>query len=104
MEQLITKIGKNKGLEKSRIWIEGNRLIRAGFNRGDKFHVEFSNGKLVLTRFVIESVGVKVMRVSGKGDHPIIDITGKKVVEWFGNAYSNVLVTYAANTIIIEGV
>jgi len=36
-----TKLGKNKGLERSRIWIEGKRLTDSGFHRGEYYLAEF---------------------------------------------------------------
>ena len=74
-----TKLGKNKGLERSRIWIEGTRLTDAGFHRGEYYLAEY------------------------EGDHPIIDITGKTVKEFFdGSEY--VEVDYQKGVIVIRGV
>ena len=59
-----TKLGKNKGVERSRIWIEGKRLTGAGFhakatkytakvvevfNGCEYVNVEYSNGVIKIT-------------------------------------------------------
>tara|TARA_R100000808_G_scaffold24356_1_gene55938 strand:- start:16407 stop:16757 length:351 start_codon:yes stop_codon:yes gene_type:complete len=113
-----TKLGKNKGLERSRIWIEGKRLTEAGFHRGEYYIAEFggfyatpeeadySDGlvlSLIDDETVIDFGAIQPRKVSGKGDHPIIDITGKTVKEFFdGSEY--VEVDYKKGVIVIRGV
>ena len=46
-------------------------------------------------------IGADYARVSGKGDKPIIDITGEIVRETFGNA-SHVIVSYRVGRITIK--
>lgn len=106
MEQFKTKLGTNKGLPKSRIWIEGNRLVGVGFIRGAEYSRQWNRGKLILVlkgnddpRNIEKSCFV----VSGKSDKPIIDITGKAIVEAFG-AREYVNVTFQPGYITIEGV
>ncbi|MAK37673.1 MAG: hypothetical protein CMC15_16055 [Flavobacteriaceae bacterium] len=102
-----TKLGKNKGLERSRIWIEGTRLTDAGFHRGEYYLAEYEGDALILSLIddetVIDFGAIQPRKVSGKGDHPIIDITGKAVKEFFdGSEY--VEVDYEKGVIVIRGV
>ena len=115
-----TKLGKNKGLERSRIWIEGKRLTDSGFHRGEYYIAEFLLTKISEYRLkdyegdalilslidddtVIDFGEIQPRKVSGKGDHPIIDITGKTVKEFFdGSEY--VEVDYKKGVIVIRGV
>ena len=84
-----TKLGKNKGVERSRIWIEGKRLSGAGFHaKATKYTANWNTN---LRSLVLMACDDGERRVSGKGSHPIIDITGSKVVEAFnGCEYVNV--------------
>lgn len=59
----------NKG--RARIWLEGKRLTAAGFAVGSRFNIEVIEGALVLR---LDASGSR--RVSGKGERPIIDISG----------------------------
>tara|TARA_A100001515_G_C4487117_1_gene182027 strand:+ start:69 stop:386 length:318 start_codon:yes stop_codon:yes gene_type:complete len=102
-----TKLGKNKGLERSRIWIEGKRLTDSGFHRGEYYIAEYEGDTLILSLIdddtVIDFGAIQPRKVSGKGDHPIIDITGKAVKEFFdGSEY--VEVDYKKGVIVIRGV
>ena len=102
MDTITSKLGKNKGVEKSRIWIEGARLNAAGFRRGAEYQRDWCEGglDLVLTNGApIEALG-RIYKVAGKSDHPIIDTTGKKVTATFGHADS-VVVLFSVETIRI---
>lgn len=59
----------NKG--RARIWLEGKRLSSAGFAVGSRFNIEVIEGALVLR---LDASGSR--KVSGKGERPIIDISG----------------------------
>lgn len=64
-------VGANK--QKPRLWMEGEKLTRAGFVRGARYDIELSNGLVTL---VLNEQGSH--QVSGKDKHnrsiPIIDI------------------------------
>jgi len=60
----------NKG--RARIWLEGKRLTAAGFAVGSRFNIEVIEGALVLR---LDASGSR--RVSGKGERPIIDLSGR---------------------------
>ena len=104
VETMVSKLGTAKGIARSRIWIEGARLVRQGFTVGRRFDVtvatnaETGRTTLYLT---VEEDGAR--KVSGKGDKPIIDITGECVRAWFAES-SAVVVGYGSGVITIQGV
>ena len=104
---LTTKLGTAKGVARSRIWIEGQRLKDAGFvAKASYFFKDWQEDHHVLTLTKVGPNDVMTdmpSKVSGKGDHPIIDITGKKVAEFFGAKFSHVEVTYGDGIITIRG-
>jgi hypothetical protein len=103
-EVFVTKLGTAKRIERSRIWIEGKRLVNAGFSVGQCYSLDTSNPKRwTLTAVIGASFNLddpSVRAVSGKGDKPIIDITGAHVRDAFG-AGTHVRVTYAPGLITI---
>lgn len=59
----------NRG--KPRIWIEGKRLTDAGLSVGDRFDMIRALGQLMIQK---RANGAR--KVSGKGERPIIDLSG----------------------------
>lgn len=103
MQTLISKLGKNKGVERSRIWIEGERLTAHGFSRGVFYVREWAEdeGALYLSIPSDDDVlGSKPLKVAGKGDHPIIDTTGASVQAFFAG-YTHVRVEFQQGIIRI---
>jgi hypothetical protein len=100
METFKTKLGTTRAGERTRIWIEGKRLVEHGFPVGTRILKTWysDEGKLVL-RIPVEPEDANAT-VSGKGEKPIIDITGKLVVSTFGDV-SHVIVTYHKGRIVI---
>jgi hypothetical protein len=101
----VSKLGTTRAGECSRIWIEGNRLIVAGFLPGQKFVKAYVDGRLVLTT-ISDAAFEKLPTaergtVSGKGIKPIIDVVGQAVIETFQPA-THVAVTYKVGQIIIK--
>ena len=78
MNKQLTIIGTNHAKANSRIWIEGKRLVESGFTVGKKYSRDATDDSIVL---YLDVGGV--YKVSGKGDKPIIDTTGKVVREVF---------------------
>ena len=76
----ITKIGTARQVPGSRVWIEGNRLVAAGFSVGLRYNLTEIDGQLILTLAVDGQ-----RKVSGKGIKPIIDITGDLIRRVFAN-------------------
>jgi hypothetical protein len=93
-----TILGTNHGVQRSRVWIEGKRLIEAGFTQGAKYcrtvHKEKRTVVLELARphtiSACEKAGIKLYTVSGTAARPIIDIIGKVVVDTFSGTHVNV--------------
>ena len=102
---LNTKLGTTRAGDRSRIWIEGHRLADAGFIVGKKFKRTWVPETQTLMLSLIESVSnlarSEYGTVSGKGDHPIIDIVGAKVMETFPTS-THVHVAYYKQLIVIE--
>ena len=98
MEKFITSLGVYKGEPDSRVWIEGQRLNAAGFKVGATYTKKFNKVTIVLT---LDKGGK--LKVSQRGMTPIIDLSGKKVREFF-EGYSRVEVTYRDGTITYRGV
>jgi hypothetical protein len=99
--ELQTKLGTARRVERSRIWIEGKRLTAAGFAVGRYFIAEWQDKVLTLTLLDADTIIADAPRkVSGKGDKPIIDITGAQVRETFGHG-THVLASFAAGVITI---
>lgn len=99
-ETFTSKLGMAKGVERSRIWLQGARLTAAGFKPGDAIGCTWFKDKITIDRNP-EPKGYEMRKVSGKGDTPIIDITGENVRNTFKNA-THVEVTYTPNRIVIE--
>lgn len=100
-----SKLGTTRAGERSRIWIEGKRLSAHGFTCGKRFERVWRDATLTLltaTEAHFASLPVSERgTVSGKGDKPIIDITGEIVRDTFGTG-THVTVTYSRNQIIIR--
>ena len=92
---LRSKIGASKGQPHSRVWIEGKRLLESGFTVGTRY--QRTPGPGIVLRIHPQG-GYKV---SGKGEKPVIDITGKIVAEKFPPPATHVLVTYMPKLIAI---
>lgn len=95
-------IGPNHKVPHSRIWLEGKRLAEAGFTVGTRYSRTVIGGTI---RLVIDPVEGRY-KVSGKGEKPIVDITGSTVRKTFPvpdpAARAFVSVTYLPALIIIE--
>jgi len=100
MDTLRSKLGTARKVERSRIWIEGRRLAEIGFAPGSRFDTtwDLATGTLYLT---LASNGER--KVSGKGDKPIIDITGEQVRNFFGLRFTHVDCNYESGEVTIKG-
>ena len=86
------KIGSNQG--RPRIWLEGKRLVEAGYERGVRFDLvplPLRDGGMVLAQ---NEDGTGKRKVSGKGDRPIIDIVGSEIVKSKLRVGDEVVITY----------
>lgn len=96
------KLGTHRHGERSRIWLEGKRLIAAGFKPGMTSFVQWTPAQLTIHNS--ETVGSfdEQRTISGKGDRAIIDITGSKVFDTFGKHGATVSVTFGDGVITIR--
>lgn len=84
METHIYKSGTNRG--NRRIWIEGAKLIEAGIRHGVKFHREIFADRGWGKELILTFDGDGQHTVAGKPERPIIDLNGKYLNEFFGDA------------------
>lgn len=92
----VTKIGPARQFPHNRVWIEGKRLVGAGFVVGARYTLVEVGRTLVLT---LAADGKR--KVSGKGDKPIIDITGDLIRRVFVGR-PTVTVDYTTGRIVIR--
>lgn len=64
------EVRANRG--KPRIWLEGKRLDHAGFTVGARYNLDVVGG---LIRMRLAEDGAR--KVSGKGERPIVDLSGR---------------------------
>jgi hypothetical protein len=103
MDKFKHKLSTHHGVENARIWLEGARLVEAGFTVGARFSVEWTAATLTLTRVKpFEGRKAGFGTVSGKGDKPIIDIVGPRVLDTFGKHSDHASVTYTAGVIVVR--
>ena len=96
MDTFTSKIGTSRQIPASRVWIEGMRLIRAGFVVAARYTLPEVDGTLVLTLAVDGK-----RKVSGKGEKPIIDVTGDTIRRMFVGR-ETVTVDYTIGKIVIR--
>jgi hypothetical protein len=106
------KIGNSRAGDGTRIWLEGQRLLEAGFKHRLYFarHIKNAGTKLpksLILELVAKSEWEDMKRadkgtVAGSPERPIIDITGAIVAEIF-EGYTHVSVNYLKGRIVIDG-
>jgi hypothetical protein len=101
MKTFRTVLGTNHKKPRSRIWLEGERLKAAGFTVGSNYRRYPQQNKLVLVLSFADAGSKGLFKVSGKGDKPIIDITGKVVTERFAGTHVEVVFDESAKSITI---
>jgi hypothetical protein len=99
-----SKLGTTRAGERTRIWLEGNRLLAHGFTHGAHFQrLWLREGKLVLAIVgadTFESLERDLRgTVAGSAARPIIDIATTRVAETFKGDRVNV--TYRPGRITI---
>jgi hypothetical protein len=102
-----SKLGTAKGVERSRIWIEGKRLVDAGFKVGSYFTVfGVSGGPDSSLGLLLAKPGQVFSRapskVTGTRTRPVIDITGEIVRTMFGVHGTHVDVVFSKGEITIR--
>ena len=101
----LSKLGSTRAGPRSRIWLEGKRLLDHGFAHHAFVRRQWSEGKLVLTLGTAaeyaELPREERTTVAGTAARPIIDIVGQQVRDTFGSVGTCVQVTYRAGRITI---
>ena len=97
MNIFYSKVGNNRG--RKRIWIEGKRLAKVGFNKGVNYSATLEDN---LIRLTLDKEGIR--KVSGKVDNerskPIIDLCSSAITQ-FTKGVDKVKVTYNPGEILI---
>src|SRR5690606_4641960 len=75
-----TKLAEHRG--KHRIWLEGQKLTREGYQPGTKLQVEFREDSIVLTPGEVGRYTVSSRQRNGR-INPIIDLTMSELSEFF---------------------
>jgi hypothetical protein len=107
----VAKLFRSKGVDASHIWLEGDRLVEAGFTAGVEYLQTWYKDKLVLTKanasgqFVHEHEPVKTImrKVVKSGNNPAIRIEGMQVLRTFGKEFGFVQCTFSPGVIEIVG-
>ena len=98
-----SKLGTTRAGERTRIWLEGNRLIAHGFNRGECVQRKWSDDRLTLS--LVDRAAWEALprdertTVAGTDKRPIIDIATERVAPTFKGTHVNV--TYRQGRITI---
>lgn len=108
----ISKLGKTRAGERSRIWLEGKRLVAHGFTRGTRFYIEKRpsiDGWVLLTfeRWMAandNAEAIKAGTVAGTEERPIIDTVGALVRDTFGTKGTHVRCEFRQGVILIESI
>jgi hypothetical protein len=111
LHTFVSKLGTARQVSKSRIWIEGKRLVDAGFTVGAYFVKEwlYEEGEPSAIALRLTKVGdgdvmtTAPCKVSGKDSKPIIDITGASVRDVFGSRFDHVTCVFELGRITITG-
>ena len=108
MNTFISKLGKTRAGERSRVWLEGKRLTASGFVRGMPFSILRNNqsGDWVIVRkdspIPDNHVVIKHGTIAGTDQRPIIDTVGSAVIDAFGSGNGTVTVQYGQLSISIR--
>lgn len=99
MQTFVSKLGKTRAGERSRIWLEGKRLTAAGFAKGMPFSIlRNQSGDWVIVRkdspIPDNHVVIKHGTIAGTDQRPIIDTVGSAVIDAFGSGNGTVMVQY----------
>jgi len=90
MKSDLTIIGTNHGKGVSRIWLDGNKLIEAGFHFGARYDLSALKADSASTDLKELDSRIELtlnpngkFEVSGDGDSPTIDISGRVITDTF---------------------
>ncbi len=104
---LYGKTKVKKTTRSTRIWIEGNKLVHAGFVPEAKYSIEVSKqpfGRKRITLTLDENGDRKVTKSTRGGkDRPIIDLHSNQVAECFDAGTEVTVAYYPWGVIFFEG-
>lgn len=93
-DSLMTKLGDTRAGPRTRIWLQGSRLVEHGFNPGSHFRKRWDDDALVITRLDKSQFETTPREergtVSGNATRPVIDITGQRVAVMFPGTHVRV--------------
>lgn len=93
-EFATVKIGRNRGSR--RIWIDGKRLLDAGFTGGSTYYCKVNRNSLSLCLQAGGVANEQKRKVTGRpSGKPIIDISGRTVDEAFSATVTQVVATFS---------
>ena len=97
------KLGKNRG--HARVWIEGMRLAKFGFNRYDRINVQYDdkNSVIRITKDP-ESDHIVAGRSRNGKDLPIIDLNNQAVTKIMRLSSGQYSVNFMQNKLLIRPV
>lgn len=102
----ISKLFVSKGLANSNLWIEGSRLLDAGFNVGREYSQVWYKDRIVLTTATViaDEQAMKTLRrrVQVTDNEPLIRIEGMQVQRTF-DGFDSVKCVYSNGRIEITG-
>lgn len=108
MQTFVSKLGKTRAGERSRVWLEGKRLTAAGFAKGMPFSILRNNqsGEWVIIPKDSQTPDnhsvIKHGTIAGTDQRPIIDTVGAAVIDAFGSGNGTVMVQYGQLSISIR--
>lgn len=92
----VSKVGENRG--RTRVWLEGSRLLASGFNHKTAYSVTYHAGRVDLST---TEAAEGVRYVAGSPERPVIDLCAAKVGAALGKC-ERVAITWAAGRISIQ--
>ena len=102
---VIHKLGVARKIERSRVWLEGKRLVAHGFTHGTVYTTSMLNGSTLVMSVGTFTGSVENQTtqrtVAGTPDRPIIDIVGVQIREAFGKG-THVSVEYSMGRIVVS--
>jgi DNA (cytosine-5)-methyltransferase 1 len=84
LKESVVKVGERRGI--SRVWIEGKKLLMAGFSIGRSYEVDINEkSKIVTLRASHHGIADRERKVSKRKDTPIIDLCRKVLSSIFSD-------------------
>jgi hypothetical protein len=95
-----TKIGPAHGVAHRKVWIEGRHLKEAGFSPGNRYDRRVNPQGSMVIELTPDNTGK--YKVAGKGEKPILDISGAIIPKLFPPPTTHVAVMISPSKIVIS--